>query len=50
MLMGSVKPGGMGNKTGGLFNFIKDNPYKSILGGSTLLGLMGQKEEDEGMD
>ena len=50
MLMGSVKPGGMGNKTGGLFNFIKDNPYKSIFGGSALLGLMGQKEEDDGMD
>ena len=50
MLMGSVKPRGMGNKTGGLFNFIKDNPYKSIFGGSALLGLMGQKEEDDGMD
>jgi hypothetical protein len=49
MLMGSVKPGGMGNKTGGLFNFIKDNPYKSIFAGSTLLGLMGDKE-DKGFD
>jgi len=48
MLMGSVKPGGKGKKIGGLFNFIKDNPYKSILGGSALLGLMGGKEEEDG--
>ena len=48
MLMGSVKPGGMGNKIGGLFNFIKDNPYKSILGGSALLGLMTPKEDEDG--
>jgi hypothetical protein len=37
-------------RSGGLLNFIKDNPYKSIFGGSALLGLMGQKKEDEGFD
>ena len=35
-------------RSGGLLNFIKDNPYKSIFGGSALLGLMGGKEEEDG--
>ena len=38
-----VRPG---DRTGGILGFIKNNPYKSIFGGSALLGLMGDKEED----
>ena len=37
-------------RSGGLLNFIKDNPYKSILGGSALIGLMSGKEEDQPLD
>ena len=33
-------------RMGGLLNFIKNNPYKSIFAGSTLLGLMGDKDDD----
>jgi len=38
-------------RSGGLLNFIKDNPYLSILGGSTLAGLSGEsKDEDKPID
>ncbi len=47
MFMGSVKPGGKGNRIGGLFNFMKDNPYLSILGGSTALAGLSGKDKDE---
>jgi len=40
---------GRGDRSGGLLGFIKNNPYKSIFAGSTLLGLMGDKE-DKGFD
>ena len=37
--------------SGGLLNFIKNNPGKSILGASALTGLLAsQEEEDEGLD
>jgi len=50
--IGVDSPAGGGGiiRSGGLLNFIKNNPYKSILGGSTLLGLMSQKDDDEGFD
>jgi len=49
--IGVDSPAGGGGiiRSGGLLNFIKNNPYKSIFAGSTLLGLMGDKE-DEGFD
>ena len=37
-------------RSGGLLNFIKDNPYLSILGGSTALAGLSGKDEDEGTD
>jgi hypothetical protein len=43
-------PPGYSERTGGILNFIKNNPYKSIFGGSALLGLMSGKEEDDKMD
>ena len=50
--IGVDSPAGGGGiiRSGGLLNFIKNNPYKSILGGSALLGLMSQKDDDEGFD
>jgi len=54
LMGGKTLPPSMGFKSkgllGGVLDYAKSNPYKSILGGSTLLGLMGQKEEDDGMD
>src|SRR6056300_590329 len=49
--IGVDSPAGGGGiiRSGGLLNFIKNNPYKSIFAGSTLLGLMGDKE-DKGFD
>ena len=46
--IGVDSPGGGGGiiRSGGLLNFIKNNPYKSIFAGSTLLGLMGDKDDD----
>jgi|11_taG_2_1085331.scaffolds.fasta_scaffold04364_5 hypothetical protein len=36
-------------RSGGLLNFIKDNPYLSILGGSTALaGLFGKDKDEDG--
>ena len=55
MLMGgkTLSPS-MGFKSkgllGGILDYAKANPYKSIFGGSALLGLMGQKEEENGFD
>ena len=48
--IGVDSPAGGGGiiRSGGLLNFIKSNPYKSILGGSALLGLMSGKEEEDG--
>ncbi len=34
-------------RSGGLLNFMKDNPYLSILGGSTALAGLSGKDEDE---
>jgi hypothetical protein len=34
-------------RSGGLLNFIKDNPYLSILGGSTALAGLSDKDKDE---
>jgi len=54
LMGGKTLPPSMGFKSKGLFggilDYAKANPYKSIFGGSALLGLMGQKEEDDGFD
>jgi len=39
-----------GTRTGGLFNFIKDNPILAIGGASALAGLLTPKEEDDEED
>jgi len=39
-------PSGRG-RTGGIFQFIKDNPLLSIAGGSTLAGLLSSQDEEE---
>ena len=39
---------GRGNRSGGILGFMKNNPYLSILGGSTLLAGLSGKGEDEG--
>ena len=37
-------------RSGGLLNFMKDNPYLSILGGSSILAGLSGKDEDDGFD
>jgi hypothetical protein len=37
----------IGGRTGGIFQFIKDNPLLSIAGGSTLAGLLSSQDEEE---
>jgi len=37
-------------RSGGLLNFMKDNPYLSILGGSSILAGLSGKEEEDGFD
>ena len=46
--IGVDSPAGGGGiiRSGGLLNFVKNNPYKSIFAGSALLGLMGDKDDD----
>jgi hypothetical protein len=39
-------PSGRG-RTGGIFQFIKDNPLLTIAGGSTLAGLLSSQDEEE---
>jgi hypothetical protein len=39
-------PSGRG-RTGGIFQFMKDNPLLTIAGGSTLAGLLASQDEDE---
>lgn len=45
---GKTLPPSMGFKSKGLLGFMKDNPYLSILGGSTALAGLSGKGEDEG--
>ena len=53
LMGGKTLPPSMGFKSkgllGGILDYAKANPYKSIFAGSTLLGLMGDKE-DKGFD
>jgi hypothetical protein len=48
--IGVDSPAGGGGiiRSGGLLNFMKDNPYLSILGGSSILAGLSGKGEDEG--
>jgi len=39
---------GRGNRSGGILGFMKNNPYLSILGGSSILAGLSGKGEDEG--
>jgi hypothetical protein len=39
-----VRPG---DRTGGIFQFMKDNPLLTIAGGSTLAGLLSSQDEEE---
>ena len=39
---------GRGDRSGGLLGFMKNNPYLSILGGSSILAGLSGKGEDEG--
>jgi len=45
---GKTLPPSMGFKSKGLLGFMKDNPYLSILGGSSILAGLSGKDEDEG--
>ena len=50
LMGGKTLPPSMGFKSkgllGGILDYAKANPYKSIFAGSTLLGLMGDKDDD----
>ena len=52
LMGGKTLPPSMGFKSkgllGGILNYAKANPYKSIFGGSALLGFMGGKEAEDG--
>jgi hypothetical protein len=44
-LLGTVKPGV--GREGGILNWMKANPYKTIFGGSALAGLLSSSEDEE---
>jgi len=41
---------GRGNRSGGILGFMKNNPYLSILGGSSILAGLSGKGEEDGFD
>jgi hypothetical protein len=47
-LLGTVKP--VVGREGGILNWMKANPYKTIFGGSALAGLLSSQDEEEPYD